>query len=43
MDGKDIVRQGYDEIAERYLESRCKSSEDVSLIQELVERLPEVE
>lgn len=41
MDDKDIVKKGYDEIAERYLESRSKSSKDVLLIQELIDRLPE--
>jgi len=41
MDGKDIVRKGYDEIAPTYLGKRCQSSEDISLIGKLIEKLPE--
>ena len=40
MDGKDIVKQGYDTIAKSYLEIRNEESEDISLIGELITRLP---
>jgi Cys-tRNA(Pro) deacylase len=40
VDGKRIVREGYDQIAEEYLLNRSEDSDDVKLLQELVERLP---
>jgi len=40
MDDKLIVRNGYNAIAARYLTTRSEESEDVQLLQELVERLP---
>ena len=40
MDDKLIVRDGYNAIAARYLTTRSEESEDVQLLQELVERLP---
>ena len=36
---KEIVRKGYDAIAARYLAARSEDSEDVQLLQELVQRL----
>jgi ubiquinone/menaquinone biosynthesis C-methylase UbiE len=36
---KEIVRKGYDAIAARYLAARSEDSEDVRLLQELVQRL----
>ncbi len=41
MDGRDIVGRGYDDIAKVYLESRCTSSEDIGLIDDFIDRLPE--
>ena len=42
MDYKQIVRQGYDAIAEEYLTVRSQlHPRDVELLQELVRRLPE--
>ena len=40
MDGKKIVREGYNAIATEYLAARQEDSEDVQLLQELVQRLP---
>lgn len=40
MDDKLIVRDGYNAIAAKYLTTRSEESEDVQLLQELVERLP---
>ena len=40
MDDKSIVRDGYNAIAAKYLPTRSEDSEDVQLLQELVERLP---
>ena len=40
MDDKSIVRDGYNAIATNYLTTRSEESEDVQLLQELVERLP---
>jgi ubiquinone/menaquinone biosynthesis C-methylase UbiE len=36
---KEIVRKGYDAIATRYLAARSEDSEDVQLLQELMQRL----
>ncbi|MEW5925129.1 MAG: class I SAM-dependent methyltransferase [Candidatus Zixiibacteriota bacterium] len=40
MDKKNIVKAGYDKIARDYLASRSTDSEDVRLLDELVQRLP---
>jgi len=40
MEDKAIVREGYNAIAARYLATRSEDSEDVRLLQELVERVP---
>ncbi len=40
MDKKKIVKTGYNTIASQYLLTRTKDSEDVNLLQELVQRLP---
>ena len=40
MDGKNIVRAGYNARATEYLATRTEDSEDVQLLQELVQRLP---
>ena len=40
MDEKTTVRAGYDAIAAKYLKTRSEDSEDVQLLQELVQRLP---
>jgi SAM-dependent methyltransferase len=40
MDFKKIVREGYNAIANRYLAERTRDSEDVRLLNELIERLP---
>lgn len=40
MDDKTTVRTGYNAIAAKYLTTRSEESEDVQLLQELVERLP---
>ncbi len=40
MDDKSTVRDGYNSIAAKYLPTRSEDSEDVQLLQELVERLP---
>jgi ubiquinone/menaquinone biosynthesis C-methylase UbiE len=40
LSGKKIVRAGYDKIATRYTATRTLISEDVQLLQLLVERLP---
>jgi SAM-dependent methyltransferase len=40
MDDKLIVRDGYNAIAAKYLTNRSEESEDVQLLQELVDRLP---
>ena len=39
MDHKNIVKAGYNKIAERYLAERTRDSEDVRLLEELVTRL----
>ena len=39
MDEKITVRAGYDAIAAKYLKTRSEDSEDVQLLQELVQRL----
>ncbi len=41
MDSKEIVKAGYNAIAAEYLATRTEDSEDVQLLQELVQRLPE--
>src|SRR5215207_9775276 len=41
MDHKKTVRDGYNVIANRYLSDRKRDSEDVRLLDELIERLPE--
>jgi len=40
MNNKDIVRKGYDTIANQYLAGRREDSEDVQLLKEFVQRLP---
>jgi len=40
MDKKDIVKTGYNAIADHYVTMRTEESEDVQLLQELVQRLP---
>jgi ubiquinone/menaquinone biosynthesis C-methylase UbiE len=40
MDSQNIVRAGYNAIATEYLATRTEDSEDVQLLQELVQRLP---
>ena len=40
MDGAKIVREGYDAIAKRYLQTRCTDSKDVMLVDEFISRLP---
>ena len=40
MDGKNIVRAGYNAKATEYLATRTEDSEDVQLLHELVQRLP---
>lgn len=37
---REIVRKGYDKIASEYLATRSKDSEDVHILEELVNRLP---
>jgi ubiquinone/menaquinone biosynthesis C-methylase UbiE len=41
MDKKETVKTGYNAIAAKYLATRNEDSEDVLLLQELVQRLPE--
>jgi SAM-dependent methyltransferase len=41
LDGKKIVRAGYNRIAADYLAARTQDSEDVQLLQDLMPRLPE--
>ena len=36
MSDKDIVREGYNAIADKYLASRKEDSEDVQLLEEFV-------
>ena len=40
MDYKTTVRKGYNAIAAKYLTTRAQDSEDVQLLEELVERVP---
>ena len=40
MDFKDIVKSGYNKIADRYLAERTRDSEDVRLLDEFITRLP---
>ena len=40
MKNKEIVKEGYNKIADKYLLERNKDSEDVKLIQELIKHLP---
>ena len=40
MDYKETVKAGYNSIAERYLAERTRDSEDIRLINDLIERLP---
>ena len=40
MEDKTIVKKGYNAIAARYLATRNEDSEDVQLLQKLVQRLP---
>ncbi|HIC89735.1 MAG TPA: class I SAM-dependent methyltransferase [Anaerolineae bacterium] len=40
MDGKRIVQDGYNAIADNYLATRTRDSEDVRLLEDLVHRLP---
>ena len=41
MDNKETVKAGYNAIAAKYVATRNENSEDVQLLQELVQRLPE--
>jgi len=41
MGDKETVKAGYDAIADDYLSARSEGSEDVQLLQELADRLPE--
>jgi ubiquinone/menaquinone biosynthesis C-methylase UbiE len=41
MDFKKTVKEGYNAIADRYLAERTRDSEDVRLLDEFIERLPE--
>lgn len=41
MDFKKTVKEGYNAIADRYLTERTRDSEDVRLLDEFIERLPE--
>ena len=41
MDHKEIVKAGYNQIADRYLAGRTRNSEDVRLLDDLIMRLPE--
>ena len=41
MNKKEIVKAGYNTISDAYLASRNKDSEDVRLLDELVQRLPQ--
>ena len=41
MDFKKTVKEGYNAIADRYLAERTRDSDDVRLLQEFIERLPE--
>src|SRR5437868_3117830 len=41
MDSRTIVKTGYDAVAARYATARSKDSDDVRLLQELIDRLPE--
>jgi ubiquinone/menaquinone biosynthesis C-methylase UbiE len=41
MNHKETVRTGYNNIAERYLAERTRDSEDVRLLKDFIERLPE--
>ena len=40
MSDRETVREGYNTIAARYLAARSEDSEDIQLLQELVQRLP---
>lgn len=40
MDGKEIVKAGYNAIAEKYAGLRSEDTEDIKLLEELVKRLP---
>ncbi len=40
MDFKEIVKHGYNQIAHQYLKSRTRDSEDIRLLEELINRLP---
>ena len=40
MDHKETVRAGYNNIADRYLAERTRDSEDVQLLDDLIQRLP---
>jgi ubiquinone/menaquinone biosynthesis C-methylase UbiE len=41
MDYKETVKAGYNAIADRYLAERTRDSQDVVLIKELIEKLPD--
>lgn len=41
MDGKKIVKTGYNTIAVEYSMNRCETSEDVVFLEELMRRLPQ--
>jgi len=40
MNPKEIVKRGFNEIASKYMVARAKDSEDVHLLNKLVDRLP---
>jgi ubiquinone/menaquinone biosynthesis C-methylase UbiE len=40
MDYKETVKAGYNKIADRYLSERTRDSEDIRLLDDLMERLP---
>ncbi len=40
MDFKEIVKHGYNQIANQYLKGRTRDSEDIRLLDELISRLP---
>lgn len=40
MDFKETVKAGYNQIADRYLQERTRNSEDIHLLNDLMDRLP---
>lgn len=41
MDHKETVKEGYNKIAQRYLDGRTRDSADIRLLDDLIARLPE--